>query len=213
MNYVDSMTIGSKKRPRRMLSIEDDGTRKVTLMSKINSIKILGLKVQVEFDDKDQPKGSKGDELLSYIGVLAREHVPIWINDWRSKELNQVKDRIWDEVCGGFNVPRTFKSDCLMRAGEMARGFRHDLHAAFVKDNINAQKTLERPPSVVKFYTYIIDKDWKKYVNYRQTEDFKSCSQQKKKAQEKCIYNSRGGRNGYRKLDQELVSFYYGLMH
>lgn len=71
MNYVDSMTIGSNKRPRRVLNPEDDGKRKVMLMRKVNKVKSLDLKINVTIDEC-QPMGSEGDKLLSCIGILAR---------------------------------------------------------------------------------------------------------------------------------------------
>ena len=77
-----------KRKIRRQLALNSDekGKRRNTLMS------------PVQFDDKGQPIGKKGDELSSYFGVLAREYVPLSMRDWRSKENNQIKERIWNEM-------------------------------------------------------------------------------------------------------------------
>lgn len=71
------MSERSYKKQRRVLNPEDDGKRKVTFMSKVNKVKHLGLKINVTFDQKFQPKGIEGNELLSYMGVHGREHVPL----------------------------------------------------------------------------------------------------------------------------------------
>nr|GMN20050.1 hypothetical protein TIFTF001_042978 [Ficus carica] len=45
-------------------------------------------------DEDGQPLGKEGDELQSWIGVLARELIPIWISDFRSADLAPRKERV-----------------------------------------------------------------------------------------------------------------------
>jgi hypothetical protein len=75
--------------------------------------------------------------MSSYFGVLAREYVPLSMRDWRSKENNQIKERIWNEMLEGFTIPIEQKHDCLMRVGEAARLFCHELYNDLLKDIIN----------------------------------------------------------------------------
>ncbi|GMN58010.1 hypothetical protein TIFTF001_027115 [Ficus carica] len=49
-------------------------------------------------DEDGQPLRKEGDELQSWIGVLAREHIPIWIFDFRSADLAPRKEIVWMEV-------------------------------------------------------------------------------------------------------------------
>ncbi|GMN55626.1 hypothetical protein TIFTF001_024746 [Ficus carica] len=92
---------------------------------------------------KGQPLGKEGDELQSWIGVLAREHIPIWISDFTSADLAPRKERVWMEI-----------------------------------------------------------DDWKKFIEYRRTPEFKSLSEQGIEIIKKSKYGSTGGQKGYRKRDQ-----------
>ncbi|GMN48246.1 hypothetical protein TIFTF001_017422 [Ficus carica] len=105
---------------------------------------------------KEKPDGShcrgqaKGNnnETRPY-GKEKREHVPIWIQDWRSRDLDGLKEIIWKETVTSFTVEESFRSTCLKSCGEAARNFRSEIRT-------NNE------------------------------------------------YSSRGGRDGYRKLDQEM---------
>ncbi|GMN32505.1 hypothetical protein TIFTF001_041745 [Ficus carica] len=130
-----------------------EGKRRATLMKRVHMARKWGERIPVTFDEKGQPEGKHGDELMSWIGVLAREHIPIWIQDWRSRDLDGLKDIIWKETVTSFTVDDSFQTACIKSCGEAARNFRHDLYKTEIRTNNE--------------------------------------------------YSSRGGRDGYRKLDQE----------
>ncbi|GMN45013.1 hypothetical protein TIFTF001_014206 [Ficus carica] len=85
-------------KPRRTNSprfnVDEDGKRRVTLLKRVHIVRTRGERIQVSFDSKGQPIGKGGDELQSLIGVLAREHIPIWIADFRSADLEPRKERV-----------------------------------------------------------------------------------------------------------------------
>ncbi|GMN32104.1 hypothetical protein TIFTF001_041681 [Ficus carica] len=112
-----------------------------------------GERIIVTFDEKGQSEGKHGDELMSWIGVLIREHIPIWIQDWKSRDLDGLKEITWKETVTSFTVDDFFWSTCLKSCGETATNFRHDLYKTEIRTNNE--------------------------------------------------YTSRGGRDGYRKLDQK----------
>jgi len=204
MSTTSTSTVSGK---RRSTNIDGPGKRRNTLMPKVNKCKTLGRKINVLFDEKNQPMNKEGDELSSYFGVLAREHVPITMLDWRLKEHKQLKERIWNEICEAFTVPIIYKHNCLMRVGEAARLFRHELYNDHVKDILNDPSALKRPEYVLKRYGNITEEDWIKFVEYRRSEVFKKSSENGKELAGKNVYKSRTGRNGYRKLDQKKVRF------
>ena len=214
MSNTSTSTVSGK---RRSTNIDGPGKRRNTLMPKINKVKTLGKKINVKFNDRDEPLDKEGDELSSYFGVLAREHVPISMIDWRLKEHKQLKERIWNEICEAFTVPIELKNNCLMRVGEAARLFRHELYNDLVKDNLNDPSVLKRPEYVLKRYGNITEEDWIKFVEYRRSEVFKKSSDNGKEIARKNVYKSRTGRNGYRKLDQQKVRFtcfiLYSMFH
>ncbi|GMN29652.1 hypothetical protein TIFTF001_041345 [Ficus carica] len=63
-------------------------------MRRVHLVRTKGERI----DAKGQPLRKEGDELQSWIRALAREHIPIWISDFRSVDLAPRKERVWVEV-------------------------------------------------------------------------------------------------------------------
>ncbi|GMN56704.1 hypothetical protein TIFTF001_025817 [Ficus carica] len=181
-----------------------EGKRRATIMKRVHMVRKRGERIQVTFDEKGQPEGKHGDELMSWIGVLAREHVPIWIQDWRSRDLDGLKEIIWKETVTSFTVEESFRSTCLKSCGEAARNFRYDLYKTFVEEFINEESVWTRPKKVIDNYPNIEEEDWMKFVQYRTSSQFQQLSDRGSEIRTNNEYSSRGGRDGYRKLDQEM---------
>ncbi|GMN51333.1 hypothetical protein TIFTF001_020476 [Ficus carica] len=181
-----------------------DGKRRATIMKRVHMARKRGERIQVTFDEKGQPEGKHGDELMSWIGVLAREHVPIWIQDWRSRDLDGLKDIIWKETVTSFTVDESFRTTCLKSCGEAARNFRYDLYKTFVEEYLNEESVWTRPQKVIDNYPNIEEDDWMKFVQYRTSSQFQHLSDRGSEIRTNNEYSSRGGRDGYRKLDQEI---------
>ena len=85
-------------KPRRTnlsrFNADEEGKRRATLLKRVHVVRTRGERIKVSFDSKGQPIGKEGDELQSWIGVLAREHIPIWIADFRSADLEPRKERV-----------------------------------------------------------------------------------------------------------------------
>ncbi|GMN69955.1 hypothetical protein TIFTF001_038999 [Ficus carica] len=100
-------------KPRRTNSsrfnADEEGKRRATLLKRVHVVRTRGERIQVSFDAKGQPIGKEGDELQSWIGVLAREHIPIWIADFRSADLEPRKEQVWLEVVTSFTVDESHK--------------------------------------------------------------------------------------------------------
>ncbi|GMN72002.1 hypothetical protein TIFTF001_052756, partial [Ficus carica] len=157
------MEHSKKGRARRRNPMDPtvEGKRRTTIMKRVHMARKRGERIQVTFDEKGQPEGKHGDELMSRIGVLAREHVPIWIQDWRSRDLDGLKEIIWKETVTSFTVEESFQNTCLKSCGEAAR-------------------------------------------NFRTSSQFQQLSDRGSEIRTNNEYSSRGGRDGYRKLDQEM---------
>ncbi|GMN19581.1 hypothetical protein TIFTF001_049931 [Ficus carica] len=117
-------------------------------MTRVHQVRAKGQQIEVSFDGKGQPLGKAGDELQSWIGVLAREHIPIWIFDFRSADLAPRKEIVWMEVVTSFTVDESYKRCVLKSCGESAKGFRYDLYQAFVRDHIDDENVWQRPPKL-----------------------------------------------------------------
>ncbi|GMN69776.1 hypothetical protein TIFTF001_038820 [Ficus carica] len=183
---------------------DEEGKRRATLLKRVHVVRTRGERIQVSFDAKGQPIGKEGDELQSWIGVLAREHIPIWIADFRSADLEPRKEQVWLEVVTSFTVDESHKKQVLKSCGESAKCFRYDLYQAFVRDHIDDESVWQRPAKVVNNYPTISQDDWERFITYRRTGDFKRLSDQGIERRKKSKYGSTTGRDGYRKRDQEI---------
>ena len=194
-----------RARRRNPFDPTGDGKRRATLMKRVHVARRKGERIEVTFDGKGQPEGKHGDELISWIGVLAREHVPIWIQDWRSRDLDGLKEIIWKETVTSFTVDDSFRTACLKSCGEAARNFRYDLYKTFVEEYVRDESVWKRPQKVIDNYPSIEEEDWAKFVQYRTSAQFQQLSDRGSEIRANHEYSSRGGRDGYRKLDQEKV--------
>ncbi|GMN47361.1 hypothetical protein TIFTF001_016550 [Ficus carica] len=158
----NTMEDSKKGRARRKNPLDPnvDGKRRATIMKRIHMERKRGERIEVTFDEKGQPEGKHGDELMSWIGVLTREHVPIWIQDWRSRDLDGLKEIIWKETVTSFTMDDCFRSTCLKSCGELQGIF----DMIFTRHRGSEIRTNNE-------------------------------------------YSSRGGRDGYRKLDQEKMEY------
>ncbi|GMN21188.1 hypothetical protein TIFTF001_043251 [Ficus carica] len=204
----ETMEHSKKGRARRKNPMDPtiDGKRRTTIMKRVHMARKRGERIQVTFDEKGQPEGKHGDELMSWIGVLAREHVSIWIQDWRSRDLNGLKDIIWKETVTSFTVDESFRTTCLQSCGEAARNFRYDLYKTFVEEYLNEESVWTRPQKVIDNYSNIEEDDWMKFVQYRTSSQFQHLSNRGSEIRTNNEYLSREGRDGYRKLDQEMTA-------
>ncbi|GMN53756.1 hypothetical protein TIFTF001_022899 [Ficus carica] len=147
------------EKPRRTNSprfnLDEDGKRRATLTRRVHHVRTKGERIEVSFDAKGQPLGKEGDELQSWIGVLAREHIPIWISVFRSSDLAPRKERVWVEIVTSFTVEPSFKKQALKSCAELAKNFRYDIYQAFVRDNIDEENVWQRQPKVVHNYPII----------------------------------------------------------
>ncbi|GMN47681.1 hypothetical protein TIFTF001_016861 [Ficus carica] len=162
-NEEDLSTQTQIGKPRRTNSPrfnpDEDGKRRATLMRRVHIVRSKGEWIEVSFDTKGQPLGKEGDELQIWIGVLAREHIPIWISDFRSADLAPRKERVWVEVVTSFTVEPSFKKQALKSCAESTKNFRYDLYQAFVRDHINEETVWQRPAKVVHNYPTISQDD------------------------------------------------------
>ena len=142
--------------------------------------------------------------------MLAREHIPIWIADFRSADLEPRKERVWLEVVTSFTIDESHKKQVLKSCRESAKCFRYNLYQAFVRDHIDEETVWQRPAKVVNNYPTISQDDWKRFITYRRKADFKRLSQQGSEIRKKSKYGSTTGRDGYRKRDQQIVRILIG---
>ncbi|GMN32451.1 hypothetical protein TIFTF001_050806 [Ficus carica] len=154
-----------------------EGVRRATIMKRVHMARKRGERIPVTFDEKGQPEGKH----------------------------DQVKDIIWKETVTSFTVDGSFRTACIKSCGEAARNFRHDLYKTFVEGFLTEESVWTRPQKVIDNYPNIEEEDWVKFVQYRTFSQFQQLSDRGSEIRTNNEYSSRGGRDGYRKLDQEKM--------
>ena len=77
--------------------VENEIHRGITAMKKVIIAKSKGIKLHVGWNEYGQPVDPNKLNFVGYIGVIARDRVPITINDWRHVPL-PIKYAIWNEI-------------------------------------------------------------------------------------------------------------------
>lgn len=76
---------------------EKKSKRGINTMHRIVRRKLLGVRKNVEYNEKGQPHGKAAKEMQSYIGVLARTKIPITIPSWKKVDM-EMKNKLWESV-------------------------------------------------------------------------------------------------------------------
>ncbi|KAF4404935.1 hypothetical protein G4B88_006321 [Cannabis sativa] len=97
--------------------------RGATQKNNINDLKSKGVKKNLEYNDKGQPIGDNYGEMQSYIGVRTRKTVSLNAGDWRRVSIT-LKNKIWEDVSGAFNIDEGMKKKVLRDAGRMMKDFK-----------------------------------------------------------------------------------------
>ncbi|KAG7556924.1 hypothetical protein ISN44_As11g029270 [Arabidopsis suecica] len=87
-------------------------SRGPTRMRKV--AKNLEDKVEVEFNALGEHVGKGSVTLSSFLGPLAREHVPVLLDDWRQLD-QRTKDVMWEEIQGRFNLKEDWQKEAVFK--------------------------------------------------------------------------------------------------
>ena len=66
-------------------------------LDRIAKMRALGKKIEVELNPDGVPLGENGKDLKSYLGIVARDVVPITYKHWNEVPTS-LKDRIWETI-------------------------------------------------------------------------------------------------------------------
>ncbi|KAJ1408089.1 hypothetical protein SESBI_23823 [Sesbania bispinosa] len=92
---MESSTDDNEREKKRM---EKKLERGATTMNNVIRAKGKGEKIQVVWNEKGQPILPGGPTLVSYVGAITRQMVPITTDDWRDPKLKTTKENIWDDI-------------------------------------------------------------------------------------------------------------------
>ncbi|KAL5569746.1 hypothetical protein UlMin_026321 [Ulmus minor] len=139
-----------------------------TYMPKVIRKKIQGERMPVSINRRGQFVGHNGTELQSYLGVLARQNVPISFPSW-PKVSRELKDKIWEQAQAVYDVDVKARKLALSSAGSKWRQFKYKLAKNWILPFKDNPEKLRKPP---KEYNFISPKEWETFVAIRLSAKF-----------------------------------------
>ncbi|KAK9939172.1 hypothetical protein M0R45_015879 [Rubus argutus] len=160
-------------------------------MHRIVRRKLLGVRKNVEYNEKDQPHGKAAKEMQSYIGVLARTKIPITIPSWKKVDM-EMKNKLWESVELAFVLGPERKKMVLASAACKWREFKSRLMSQYILPFKDDVELLQTPPEE---YNFIELADWKSFILHNEQSERRAM----------CEYPHRMSRLGYAGLEDELL--------
>ncbi|KAI5436372.1 hypothetical protein KIW84_022737 [Lathyrus oleraceus] len=105
----------------KKVSAEEEIRRGITVMRRVVQGRSRGIILDVCWNNQGQLIEPNGHTLTSFIGALVRNEIPITCDDWRNKELNESKEKIWSEIKRCFNIEEERRGFCMKLAGKLLK--------------------------------------------------------------------------------------------
>ncbi|KAI5412966.1 hypothetical protein KIW84_057545 [Lathyrus oleraceus] len=186
----------------KKVSAEEEIRRGITVMRRVVQGRSRGIILDVYWSNQGQLIEPNGHTLTSFIGALVRNEIPITCDDWRNKELNESKEKIWSEIKRCFNIEEERRGFCMKLAGKLLRGFQTFLSSKFLKDTDGNFVDAELPK---KYESLISAEEWEAFKSKRQDPVFQRISATNRERASSPAYPYRKGRVRYGRLEQSML--------
>ncbi|KAL6531449.1 hypothetical protein OROMI_027812 [Orobanche minor] len=153
-----------------------------------------------------QPIGKESMTLAHFLGSYVRRHVRITCDNWRNKDLLNVKQALWDEIKETFNgVEEEHRKKIISRAGNLHRQFRTRLRT--LARNEKGNYSTSPPPLYAHFST--VTPCWKEFVQKSSEVEFLEKSSKNKERAKAVEARYIKACVGYARLREKTLSEYY----
>ncbi|XP_060971986.1 uncharacterized protein LOC115722053 [Cannabis sativa] len=176
-------------------------TRGRTKRLDITRLASEGKKLEIEYNNLGQQWGKAATDLVSRIGVWVRINIPLVNKKWPQID-KELKNRLWNDVKGKFELEEEAKRRTIQKAGERWRDWKNTLTKGIYKVKDVAPQLLEKPP---RLYEDIIDEtEWTEFVASRLTKEWGVTRKNAQASRAKNIYPHRSGRGGARMVELQM---------
>ncbi|KAL5776265.1 hypothetical protein ACOSP7_009191 [Xanthoceras sorbifolium] len=147
-----------------------------------------------DFNLHDQTIDGSSITLASYIGILAREHVPITLESWKKVD-EQKKDMIWSSLLQYFKLLDSSKDYIFKKMGGRWRQYKSRITKKLIEVSQGPRKKRALKPKNVTNAG-----DWNEFVKQRTSEQFKERSKNFRAMRLSQKIQHTTGRMGYAQL-------------
>ncbi|XP_062013976.1 uncharacterized protein LOC133730393 [Rosa rugosa] len=158
-------------------------------------------RVEVEFNARGQPYGEYAAGFSSFLGVTAREFVPITVKNW--KDLTDTyREQIWQHITQHYVVHEWCKKHIFRKMVKIWR----DHRSLVMKEVMEQAEVVGLPRAAEQLKPDIVDsmEEWQTFVKSRSTKEFREKSERFKSMREKKTLLHRTSRKSFACLEAEL---------
>ncbi|KAL6506180.1 hypothetical protein OROGR_024361 [Orobanche gracilis] len=185
-------------------SVTDKSAKRgVVNMLKVKKARTKGIVQKVNWNEMGQPIGKESMTLAHFIGSYVRRHIPITCDNWRNKDLLNVKQALWDEIKETFNgVEEEHRKKIISHAGNLHRKFRTRLRTLARDENGNYSTS---PPHLYAHFSTVTP-CWKEFVQKSSEVEFLEKSNKNKERAKAMEARYRKACVGYARLREIIIN-------
>ncbi|KAI3949450.1 hypothetical protein MKX01_000098 [Papaver californicum] len=155
----------------------------------------------IEYNEHGQPVGQFSSELASYMGVLARQMVPIVHGKWKTVP-STLKEELWRCLEAKYVLEASSRKLLVNGIGDKWRSFKSNLTRKYILPFKEEPDRLIHPPPM---YRFIKQEHWEEFVKSRLSDAFQALHEAQSERRGKNIYPHRLGRTGYAGLVEKMI--------
>ncbi|KAL5551150.1 hypothetical protein UlMin_001326 [Ulmus minor] len=159
-------------------------------------------RIKITFNERGQPVAENSSKLSSYLGVIAREHIPIVIDNWRKVD-EEIKQQLWELVQQRFIWEGDHKDIIFKMLNNCWRIYKSRKTAEIIEANeaVDRSRALN---NIIRPQNLRSNTEWEAFVKKRLSDEFKAKSNNFRKMRKKQKLSHTMGRKGYARMEDDM---------